>query len=812
MHRHPALRARPALALAALAFALSACGDRGTPVDVTLPAPTPAEPLLLASLSCQGSVASRTVRCTGSALPADARGYIIVGGQDQYVHVGSSNPGYNAGTQVFSFDIAVQNLIPQPMGTTNGSTPDGSGVRVIFHSGPTVTGGSGAISVANATGTGAFTGASQPYFAYTGAELGGDGILSQNETSSAKTWQLSVASTITTFSFQLFVVAEVPFPNGYIDVSPAADTMLAGGAQALTATVRSAVGNVIPGQTITWGTGDDAVATVDGSGTVTGVGPGSTTITATSGARSGTAAIAVCPNLAVGGVYLATGGSFCIGTGAAAAEYTVSPVNLSISDLAYSVTGNGIVAVTGPPSPNRLPGAGGLAVPVRPVPDEAFHTRLQQREVDMAAAMRGARVRGPDAGVRRSITPGVPSVGTVMSLNVSQGFCTPLDSRASTVKSVGTHVILMEDNSNPAGGFSTAQYDSLAATFDTLVYPAVAGNFGAPFDIDANGGRVIALYTSAVNDLTPSGSGSYIGGFFYSRDLYSTGSCAGSNQGEMFYMLAPDPAGAHGNVRSAAFVRGVTLATLGHEFQHLINASRRTYGAGGPYPLEQVWLNEGLSHVAEEEVYYASSLHGPGENISIATISANQTQIDRFFEFGEANFGRLRQWLLRPDTAGPFKEADNLAIRGAAWAFLRYAADRKGGIESDLWSGLAFSPDTGMTNLANRLGTDPRPWFRDLAAAMYLDDSGTGAAATYTQPSWNFRSIYAGLDYIPGPGCSCAYELAVRNPANGVAQAFTVSKGAGSGYVRMGVAASAFAGVATTAPGTSLAVVVMRTK
>jgi hypothetical protein len=117
-----------------------------------------------------------------------------------------------------------------------------------------------------------------------------------------------------------------------------------------------------------------------------------------------------------------------------------------------------------------------------------------------------------------------------------------------------------------------------------------------------------------------------------------------------------------------------------------------------------------------------------------------------------------------------------------------------------------------MTNLANRLGTDPKSWFRDWAAAMYLDDSGTSPAAIYTQPSWNFRAIFAALDYNPGPACSCAYELAVRNPANGVAQAFTVSKGAGSGYVRMGVAASSFAGVTSTAPGASLAVVVMRTK
>jgi hypothetical protein len=811
MYRRDPLRARSALAgLTALTLSLSACGDRGTPVDTAPPAPVPAEPVLLASLSCQGSTASRTVRCDGAGLPSAARGYIIVGGQGSYVQLTSGNINYNSGTEIFSFDITVQNLIPQPMGTTNGSTPDGTGVRVIFHNGPTVTGGSGNISVANATGTGTFTAAGQPYFGYTGAELGGDGILSSNETSSAKGWQLNIDDTVTTFSFQLFVVAEVPFPNGYIDVSPPVDSMVAGGSQALTATVRSAVGNPLPGEPVTWGTGDGGIATVDGSGNVTGVAPGTVTITATSGARSGTATIAVCPNLAVGGVYVATSGSFCIGTGAAAAEYTVTPVNLSISNLAYSVMGSGIVPVTGPPSPFRAPA---LEVPARPTPDEGFHLRLMHRSLDEARRLAGpsALVRAPSRGPRRNITDGVPVVGATMSLNVSLSSCSPTDMRTATVKSVGTRIILMEDNANPAGGFSTAQYDSLAATFDTLVYPAVAGEFGAPFDIDSNS-RVIALYTAAVNDLTPPASGSYVGGFFYSRDLFSTASCAGSNEGEMFYMLAPDPTGVHGNVRSTAFVRGVTIATLGHEFQHLINASRRLYGGGGPYPFEQVWLNEGLSHIAEEMVYYASTLHGPGENLDVGDIAANQTQQDRFFEYAEANLGRLRQWLLRPDTAGPFRNADNLAIRGSAWAFLRYAADRKGGVQSTLWSGLAFSPDTGMTNLANQLGTDPKPWFRDWAAAMYADDAGIGAAATYAQPSWNFRSIYAALDYNPGPGCSCAYELAMRNPANGVAQAFTLTQGAAAAYVRMGVAASAFAGVTTTVPSASLAVMVIRTK
>jgi hypothetical protein len=791
------------------ALAVAACGDRSPTVVSAPPPSTPATPVVLGSIRCAADARALSVSCGQAALPAEARGYIVVGGQDQYVSVKSVNGtvGYNTSTHVFSFNVTVQNLIPQPMGTTDGATPDGSGVRVVFASGPNVDSGGGAASVFSPDGTGAFTAAGQPYFAYTGNLLGADGILSQNETSGQRTFTLSVDPAVGTFSFLLYVVAEVPHPNGYVDVTAGAANVVAGGSTTLTGVVRSAVGNPISGQTITWGTGDNTVATVDAGGNVSAVAPGLVTLTATSGSRSGSVTLAVCPSLGVGQVYVATVASFCIGSGtAAAAEYTVTPVNLGITDVSFSVTGSGIVAVSGPPTPDRLPSARALAAERGPVEDESFHLALLRRAIGMQGRVTPARAPAV-GGARRNIVPGVPTVGTVMNLNVSQSFCSPLDIRASTVRAVGTHVIVMEDNSNPAGGFSTAQYDSIAATFDTLVYPAVAGTFGAPGDIDANL-RVIALYTAAVNDLTPAGSSSYVGGFFYSRDLLTTTSCPGSNQGEMFYMLAPDPTGAHGNVRTTGFVDTVTIGTLGHEFQHLINASLRL-GHAPSYPLEQVWLNEGLSHVAEEEVYYASSLHGPGENIGFSAVNASPTQQGRFLRFAEPNFGRLRQWLLHPDTSGAFKDADALSIRGATWAFLRYAADRKGGLESTFFSSLAFSPDTGMTNLANRLGTDPKPWFRDFATAMYLDDSGTGPAAAYTEPSWNFRSVYGGLSYSGQPA---GYPLATRNPANGVAESFTVSQGAGAGYVRMGVPASAFARLTATAPSSALALMVMRTK
>ncbi|HYJ80974.1 MAG TPA: Ig-like domain-containing protein, partial [Longimicrobiaceae bacterium] len=562
------------------ALVLAACSDRGEPVAPPVPPDQP--PLEVAQISCRAKVRDQQVTCSQAGLSGGASA-LIVGNQGVYVQVNTEGESYTVGTGDFEFDVSVQNLIPQAMGTTDGTTPSAEGVRLFFQQPPTATLGAGAITVAE-DGTGTFTAGGQEYFQYSGAELGGDGILSPSETSSAQNWVFNMPATVLEFTFTLYVAADVQFPDGYIDVTPGVDSIVAGGAQALTATVRSAVGNVIPGQPITWGTGDAGVATVDGSGNVTAVAPGAVTITATSGARSGTASIAVCPNLAVGAAYTATSGSFCLGGLAGGAEYTVVPISLgTVASLPYSLTGSGIVPVSGPPTPDLLStGSARLQGRRRPLDDGALHLAMLRRQREGVAAMPTRQLvpRPGAGGPRLNITPGVPVVGATMSLNVGQGFCTPLDSRTATVRSVGTRIIIMEDNSNPAGGPSIAQYDHIAATFDSLVYPAVAGNFGAPFDIDTNS-RVIALYTAAVNDLTPPASSSFVGGFFYSRDLFSTASCAGSNQGEMFYMLAADPTGTHGNVRSVAFILENTIGTLGHEFEHLINASRRTYGAGG---------------------------------------------------------------------------------------------------------------------------------------------------------------------------------------------------------------------------------------
>ncbi|HEX7980255.1 MAG TPA: ricin-type beta-trefoil lectin domain protein [Gemmatimonadaceae bacterium] len=74
-----------------------------------------------------------------------------------------------------------------------------------------------------------------------------------------------------------------------------------------TATVRDASGNVLSGQTIAWSSSNSAVASVSASGLVTAVAAGSATIVATSGGKTGSAALTV--TAAVTGVAVLPGQS-----------------------------------------------------------------------------------------------------------------------------------------------------------------------------------------------------------------------------------------------------------------------------------------------------------------------------------------------------------------------------------------------------------------------------------------------------------------------------------------------------------------------
>jgi hypothetical protein len=816
MAMHHALR--PALAGLLLFALLAGCADN----DPVAPSPEAAGPVDLAVLDCRVTVASGTMRCASAQPGTGGASGLIVGGQGVYVFLQASNHAYNAGTATYSIDVTVQNLIPQALGTTDGTTVHAEGVRIFFAEDPVPTDGSGLpVSVSNPTGSMPFLSGVQPYFQYSQ-------LLSPNQTSSSLPWQFSVPVGVASFGFKVYVSTQVQFPTGWIDLTPAADTMVAGGTQALTATVRNVVGTPVAGQTVTFGTSDAGVGTVDAAGLVTAVAPGSATITATAGARSGQATMAVCADLAVGGVYTATmpaASSLCFAGGASEnAEYTYMPVNLSsAASLSLSLVGSGIMPVTGPPSPSLAPGGSPLlsvsasALEAR----DAFHMEMLERDTRLGNSLRGRagtlveRTRRGPQGPRMLITPNTPAVGDLWNLNVASGCSGALDTRTGRVVSIGQHVIIVADTTNPPGGFTTAQYDSIRLEFDSLAYPVDTANFGAPTDLDTNQ-RVVAFYTRAVNELSPPASSVIVLGYFTARDLFSSApeSCPRSNEGEMFYMMVPDPTGAvNSNVRTVSQVRGSTVGTMAHELQHLINASRRIY-LNGPWSgsLEEVWLNEGLSHISEELMFYRTSVGlAPRGNIVVTQLTTGPNasrRVAAFNTYANPNYGRLRGWLQRPDTSGAFKTNDGLAARGAIWAFLRYAADRRNGDDATLWYDLVNTSSIGTANLQAALGVDPGEWVRDFTSAMYADDAVAGIGPAQQVTSWNFRSIYTALN--------TAYQLVPRPLTNGVALTLSYSRGGGTAYARFGVPTGGFAGITALSAGlpptSPYALIVVRTR
>jgi len=385
--------------------------------------------------------------------------------------------------------------------------------------------------------------------------------------------------------------------------------------------------------------------------------------------------------------------------------------------------------------------------------------------------------------------------------NGQQG-CSNAQNVSAKLVAQGSKVQIFEDMANPAGGFTPTDYQQIAAAFDNQIWPVDTRHFGEPSDLDGNG-RVVILYTRAVNALTPANVNYVVGGFFYSRDLFpkvatpSQGACPASNEAEMFYMLAPDPNGeVNGNRRTAESVRRSTLSTVAHEFQHLINASRRLFivRAPGNQWNEEVWLNEGLSHIAEELNYYAGSGLAARANIGIAQITASQGALDAFNTYGISNFGRVGEFYRDVSNQSPIQSDDDLSTRGAAWAFLRYAADQRGGDERDVWFNLVNSPNSGVNNVQTVLGTDVLARIRDWNVAMYADDIGLPVAAKFTMPSWDMRSVLSNRAFGNG------FPLTVTQLANGTPTTVGMV-GASSSYLRFGVAAGGTGDVRLSSPG-----------
>ncbi len=453
--------------------------------------------------------------------------------------------------------------------------------------------------------------------------------------------------------------------------------------------------------------------------TVGNLASGTTTVAVTGGSG------AVNP-LAAGGVLFATTASAlgCIQLIGAetGAEYLVVVQNVSsLSSQSYQLAGalqNATAAAAARAVRNAVVSA----------PDTSFAARweaqLRQKQAALVRARTSlpseARVLAQTAQTTCSASPSVGDRCTFNVYNVNDAFT----SVTAVVKAISTRAIVFQDTAAPAGGFSSTDYSSFAASFDDPIYATDVAVYGGPSDLDGNG-KIIILFTPVVNSLTPPGSDSYVAGFFFGCDLLTQQDCPGSNQAEIFYSLVPDPTGRYGIVHSTTDVLQGVPPVLAHEFVHMINFNQRILVRGAQDD-DDMWLSEALADEAEDTVGGVYMQRGDSQDASL---------------FVAENYYDGFDYLQNPsETVLAQTNGDGtLQERGAGWLFLKYLVGRYGG---GVLANLTQTTLSGTTNVAAATGAPWSSLFGDWSVALWADDapdlaSGVSLDPRYTFATWN---------------------------------------------------------------------------
>src|SRR5213594_1055371 len=452
--------------------------------------------------------------------------------------------------------------------------------------------------------------------------------------------------------------------------------------------------------------------------------------------------------------------------------------NPSGSDIEYLLVPQAATGTPGSKSSFWLRGAtvAALAAPAvsaAPSPQLAPAARFHEflRESEQQLYLNNPPTIHPFTAPRVALAP--PAVGDVGTFSVCSNLdCTSKTTVTATAKQVGAHIAIFVDNYAPSGGLSDADFLSLRYKFDTLLYVRDTLAFGRETDIDGNG-VVIVLMTNAVNQLvtkTECSSG-FVAGYFYGADLiFGQG-----NNGEVFYSLVADPLGTLSCPHSVAQVNTLVPVTFIHEFQHMISFGQH-YLKRASAP-EVLWLNEGLSHFAEEMGGRAYLTTSPPDTATFCDfVKGDLHNAGQYFGAPQDHF------LLATEGIG------TLAERGAMWLFVRYLVDQYAADQS-LTAGDVVTrqlDQTTLTGAANVEHVTGRPFAETAthwALANYVSDlPGFTPPPELQYKVRTFRTDYPKLSArCPAPnGILPAFPLApVTGPGDAVSLSDTLRAGSG---------------------------------
>lgn len=310
------------------------------------------------------------------------------------------------------------------------------------------------------------------------------------------------------------------------------------------------------------------------------------------------------------------------------------------------------------------------------------------------------------------------------------------------LKYTGARVYVYEDI-GVSSGFSASEYAKFGKLFDDVLYPIDTAAFGFPSDVDGNG-HIIVLLSQKINQLTSRAdcqtSGAYVAGYFFGYDLTNG---AGSNRSEIFYSIAPDSTAQFSCAHRRGQVETQTPTTFIHEFQHMISYNQHVLMRKGAS--EVTWLNEGLSHIAEElgSKYYEAKYPAPSGRTNPAQLFPDSSQ-----GFINPDLRNAYFYLLAPrhKSVTTFAALGTLEERGAAWLFLRWLGDQKG---DQIYRQLVETSKRGTDNVATVAGEPFPALFGDFGIATYTDSIDgvprTAVPVRYRFTSRNTRQIFGRL-------------------------------------------------------------------
>jgi hypothetical protein len=482
---------------------------------------------------------------------------------------------------------------------------------------------------------------------------------------------------------------------------------------------------------------------------------------------------------------LAAGQSVILGTASESACNELVPTGaasrylLTVFSVAGTTTASVDVDVSGNPTTNsaavvRIPTAAARLTAGENA--ESEHDREHLRHMDRerasyrrlmaSGAARAAAVRKPQA---RMVVP--PVVGEKRTIFFNYNTCND-STQTIRVRAVyvGERAVVWEDTTNTfqtAGSASMANYyRRLGVIFDRDQYASIKKYFGDPLLRDAvtdNDGKLHMIFTRRVNG---TGAAAYVA----FCDQFPRGEGRqGSNFGEYFYSSVPITATSNLNNTDSQDGWFYFIArTVIHEVKHIASVAARVQNQSPNF--EQSWLEEGTARHAEE-LWARDSLNRVAWKANTGWGSATTTGV--FCDFNPSNasclaadtlrrpaygmrrqFNEIRSKLLEPWNWSPFGDGSGQSgsvFYQTVWSLVRYTIDRYAGSEAGFFQSLTNTTLEGTANLSAVSGVPFERLIGGWGLALYADDYPDMPTGNrdIDFPTWNLRSIYAGLNADP---------------------------------------------------------------